>query len=95
MPVLVVAMSARKIKDNAADRHNLMMKWETLNDNGFSIANKIVNIKNATQFKDSNLEIEHEDPSDSERLPLNYNTELEHQLNITHIEARIASPGLL
>uniref|UniRef100_A0A8C5WQT0 Cyclin-dependent kinase 2-interacting protein n=1 Tax=Laticauda laticaudata TaxID=8630 RepID=A0A8C5WQT0_LATLA len=70
-------MSARKIKDNAADWHNLMMKWETLNDNGFSIANKIVNIKNATQFEDSNLEIEHEDPSDSERLPLNYNMELE------------------
>uniref|UniRef100_A0A8C5RSZ7 Cyclin-dependent kinase 2-interacting protein n=1 Tax=Laticauda laticaudata TaxID=8630 RepID=A0A8C5RSZ7_LATLA len=73
----VLSMSARKIKDNAADWHNLMMKWETLNDNGFSIANKIVNIKNATQFEDSNLEIEHEDPSDSERLPLNYNMELE------------------
>ncbi|XP_026536002.1 cyclin-dependent kinase 2-interacting protein isoform X1 [Notechis scutatus] len=73
----VLSMSARKIKDNAADWHNLMMKWETLNDNGFSIANKIVNIKNATQLKDSNLEIEHEDPSDSERLPLNYNMELE------------------
>ncbi|XP_013929006.1 PREDICTED: cyclin-dependent kinase 2-interacting protein [Thamnophis sirtalis] len=73
----VLSISARKIKDNAADWHNLVMKWETLNDNGFSIATKIVNIKNATQIKDSNLEIEHEDSSDSERLPLNYNTELE------------------
>ncbi|XP_070608046.1 cyclin-dependent kinase 2-interacting protein [Erythrolamprus reginae] len=73
----VLSISARKIKDNAADWHNLIMKWETLNDNGFSIATKIANIKNATQFKDSNLEIDHEDPSDSERLPLNSNMELE------------------
>ncbi|XP_015746613.1 cyclin-dependent kinase 2-interacting protein isoform X2 [Python bivittatus] len=74
----VLSVSARKIKDNAADWHNLMMKWETLNDNGFSIATKIVNIKNATRFNDSTLEIEHtEDSSDCERLPLDYNMELE------------------
>lgn len=41
--------SARKIKDNAADWHNLMMKWETLNDSGFSAATKIVNMKIATE----------------------------------------------
>ncbi|XP_063146424.1 cyclin-dependent kinase 2-interacting protein isoform X2 [Candoia aspera] len=54
-----------------------MMRWETLNDNGFSIATKIVNIKNATRFNDSKLEIEHDDPSDCERLPHDCNMELE------------------
>ncbi|XP_069772556.1 cyclin-dependent kinase 2-interacting protein [Narcine bancroftii] len=37
--------SSRKIKDNAADWHNLILKWETYNDVGFSLANKIVNMK--------------------------------------------------
>ncbi|XP_036606499.1 cyclin-dependent kinase 2-interacting protein [Trichosurus vulpecula] len=41
----VLSVSARKIKDNAADWHNLLLKWETLNNMGFSIANKIGNIK--------------------------------------------------
>ncbi|KAH0620350.1 hypothetical protein JD844_020675 [Phrynosoma platyrhinos] len=47
----VLSVSARKIKDNAADWHNLMMKWETLNDNGFTAATKIVNIKIATESR--------------------------------------------
>ncbi|XP_077125379.1 cyclin-dependent kinase 2-interacting protein [Ranitomeya variabilis] len=37
--------SARKIKDNAADWHNLMLRWESCNDTAFSAANKIVNLK--------------------------------------------------
>ncbi|XP_043837259.1 cyclin-dependent kinase 2-interacting protein [Dromiciops gliroides] len=41
----VLSVSARKIKDNAADWHNLLLKWETLNNVGFSVANKIGNIK--------------------------------------------------
>uniref|UniRef100_A0A8D0ER04 CINP protein n=1 Tax=Strix occidentalis caurina TaxID=311401 RepID=A0A8D0ER04_STROC len=41
----VLSVSARKIKDNAADWHNLMMKWERMNDNGFATASKIVNMK--------------------------------------------------
>lgn len=45
----VLSVSARKIKDNAADWHNLMMKWERLNDNGFTTANKIVNMKISEQ----------------------------------------------
>ncbi|XP_048047427.1 cyclin-dependent kinase 2-interacting protein [Megalobrama amblycephala] len=36
--------SARKIKDNAADWHNLILKWERLNDEGSTIATKIVNL---------------------------------------------------
>ncbi|XP_051834295.1 cyclin-dependent kinase 2-interacting protein isoform X1 [Antechinus flavipes] len=41
----ILSVSARKIKDNAADWHNLLLKWETFNNVGFSIANKIGNIK--------------------------------------------------
>ncbi|XP_016519591.1 cyclin-dependent kinase 2-interacting protein isoform X1 [Poecilia formosa] len=39
--------SARKIKDNAADWHNLMLKWEKLNDDGFQFATNIVNMRNS------------------------------------------------
>ncbi|XP_032633292.1 cyclin-dependent kinase 2-interacting protein isoform X4 [Chelonoidis abingdonii] len=74
----VLSVSARKIKDNAADWHNLMMKWETLNNNGFTTANKIVNLKIGTQFKDNKLEIECDDiASDCGKLSPNYNEELE------------------
>ncbi|XP_072283673.1 cyclin-dependent kinase 2-interacting protein [Pyxicephalus adspersus] len=37
--------SARKIKDNVADWHNLMLKWENLNDSAFGLASKIVNLR--------------------------------------------------
>ncbi|XP_056148980.1 cyclin-dependent kinase 2-interacting protein [Lampris incognitus] len=40
-----VTGSARKIKDNAADWHNLIMRWEQLNDEGSGVANKIVNLR--------------------------------------------------
>ncbi|XP_059376540.1 cyclin-dependent kinase 2-interacting protein [Carassius carassius] len=36
--------SARKLKDDAADWHNLIQKWERLNDEGSTIATKIVNL---------------------------------------------------
>lgn len=37
--------SARKIKDNMADWHNLMLKWEKLNDTGFNIITNISNMR--------------------------------------------------
>lgn len=37
--------SARKIKDIAADWHNLMLRWEKLNDVGFRVAGNIVDLK--------------------------------------------------
>uniref|UniRef100_A0A4W4GD46 Cyclin-dependent kinase 2 interacting protein n=1 Tax=Electrophorus electricus TaxID=8005 RepID=A0A4W4GD46_ELEEL len=37
--------SARKLKDNAADWHNLILKWDRLNEEGSSVAAKIVNSK--------------------------------------------------
>ncbi|XP_065449712.1 cyclin-dependent kinase 2-interacting protein isoform X3 [Chrysemys picta bellii] len=74
----VLSVSARKIKDNTADWHNLMMKWETLNNNGFTTANKIVNLKIGTLFKDNKLEIECDNiASDCGKLSPDYNEELE------------------
>uniref|UniRef100_A0A8C2PKT2 Cyclin dependent kinase 2 interacting protein n=1 Tax=Capra hircus TaxID=9925 RepID=A0A8C2PKT2_CAPHI len=48
----VLSVSARKIKDNAADWHNLILKWETLNDGGFATANSIANMKISLLSKD-------------------------------------------
>uniref|UniRef100_A0A673X9P6 Cyclin dependent kinase 2 interacting protein n=1 Tax=Salmo trutta TaxID=8032 RepID=A0A673X9P6_SALTR len=39
-----VTGSARKVKDNAADWHNLILKWDRLNDEGSTMANKMVNL---------------------------------------------------
>lgn len=46
--------SARKIKDNAADWHNLILKWEKLNDEGTTVATAIVNLR--TTSRDSQKE---------------------------------------
>lgn len=35
--------SSRKVKDNAADWHNLLLRWEKLNEEGFVLAGSIVN----------------------------------------------------
>nr|XP_042091466.1 cyclin-dependent kinase 2-interacting protein isoform X6 [Ovis aries] len=48
----VLSVSARKIKDNAADWHNLILKWEALNDGGFATANSIANMKISLLSKD-------------------------------------------
>ncbi|XP_056248953.1 cyclin-dependent kinase 2-interacting protein isoform X1 [Seriola aureovittata] len=40
-----VTGSARKIKDNAADWHNLILRWEKLNEDGFNVAAYIVNMR--------------------------------------------------
>ncbi|XP_017568931.1 cyclin-dependent kinase 2-interacting protein [Pygocentrus nattereri] len=37
--------SARKLKDDAADWHNLILKWDRLNDEGSTTATKIVNCR--------------------------------------------------
>ncbi|CAN9501905.1 unnamed protein product [Ophioblennius macclurei] len=37
--------SSRKVKDNAADWFNLMLRWNKLNDEGFNVATNIVNMK--------------------------------------------------
>ncbi|XP_030643290.1 cyclin-dependent kinase 2-interacting protein [Chanos chanos] len=51
--------SARKLSDNAADWHNLTLKWERLNDEGSTVATKIVNLRLAKEPpKESDLMLE-------------------------------------
>ncbi|XP_023986911.1 cyclin-dependent kinase 2-interacting protein isoform X2 [Physeter macrocephalus] len=67
----VLSVSARKIKDNAADWHNLILKWETLNDGGFATANNIANLKISLLSKDT-IGLESSSPASDE------NAEKEH-----------------
>ncbi|KAG8449260.1 hypothetical protein GDO86_016072 [Hymenochirus boettgeri] len=46
------SVSARKIKDCAADWHNLILKWETYNNDSFNAANKIASLKISTNVPD-------------------------------------------
>ncbi|XP_024121330.1 cyclin-dependent kinase 2-interacting protein isoform X3 [Oryzias melastigma] len=40
-----VTGSARKVRDNAADWHNLMLRWDRLTEEGVDVATSIVNTK--------------------------------------------------
>ncbi|KAL3049710.1 hypothetical protein OYC64_009044 [Pagothenia borchgrevinki] len=62
-----VTGSARKMKDNAADWHNLMLRWERLNDEGFGRANAIVNTRRSQS--DQRLVDESETPSSAPPPP--------------------------
>lgn len=75
----VLSVSARKIKDNAADWHNLILKWETLNDAGFATANNIANTKISLLSK-YKMELESSSPAsdeDTEKVHPEYSKELE------------------
>ncbi|KAL2789478.1 cyclin-dependent kinase 2-interacting protein isoform 2, partial [Daubentonia madagascariensis] len=75
----VLSVSARKIKDNAADWHNLILKWETLNDAGFTTANNIANLKISLLSKDK-VQLESSSPASNEneeKTYPEYNEELE------------------
>uniref|UniRef100_A0A8C3LFF5 Cyclin dependent kinase 2 interacting protein n=1 Tax=Chrysolophus pictus TaxID=9089 RepID=A0A8C3LFF5_CHRPC len=55
-----------------------MMKWERLNDDGFTTANKIVNMKISEQFQDNKLEITCDTSTiESEKPSPKYNEELD------------------
>ncbi|KAL6092374.1 hypothetical protein STEG23_012945 [Scotinomys teguina] len=74
----VLSVSARKIKDNAADWHNLILKWESLSDAGFTIASNIANLKVSLLSKEE-IELEGSSPASSEKKEKNleYHKELE------------------
>ncbi|XP_023061438.1 cyclin-dependent kinase 2-interacting protein isoform X4 [Piliocolobus tephrosceles] len=75
----VLSVSARKIKDNAADWHNLILRWETLSDAGFTTANNIANLKISLLNKDK-IELDSSSPvlkENEEKVCLEYNEELE------------------
>ncbi|XP_016021487.2 cyclin-dependent kinase 2-interacting protein isoform X2 [Rousettus aegyptiacus] len=71
----VLSVSARKIKDNAADWHNLILKWEALSDAGFATANNIANTKVSLLSKDR-TELESSD-GHAEKTHPEYSEELE------------------
>ncbi|XP_031173889.2 cyclin-dependent kinase 2-interacting protein [Sander lucioperca] len=50
-----VTGSSRKIKDNAADWHNLMLRWEKLNEDGFTAAGNITAITLTRSQSDQRL----------------------------------------
>ncbi|XP_006839677.1 PREDICTED: cyclin-dependent kinase 2-interacting protein [Chrysochloris asiatica] len=76
----VLPVSARKLKDNAADWHNLILKWESLNDSGFATANNIANLKISLLSKDK-IEVESSSPAsetnEGKTTYPEYNKELE------------------
>ncbi|XP_019494821.1 PREDICTED: cyclin-dependent kinase 2-interacting protein [Hipposideros armiger] len=75
----VLSVSARKIKDNAADWHNLILKWETLSDAGFATANNIANTKISLLSK-YKMELESSSPAsdeNTEKVHPEYSKELE------------------
>lgn len=56
----------------------MLLKWERLNDNGFTTANKIVNMKISEQFQDNKLEIACDNSAtESEKPAPKYNEELD------------------
>ncbi|XP_060789007.1 cyclin-dependent kinase 2-interacting protein isoform X1 [Neoarius graeffei] len=75
--------SARKLKDNAADWHNLILKWERLSDEGSTIATKIVNFRLSKDRSVKEPEVMMEDQSSSaapaERSAYHSNPELEEE----------------
>lgn len=66
-----VTGSARKVKDNAADWHNLIIKWDKLNDEGSSIANKIVNLG----LSKGSQESAHQTIMENQQIPMSPYTE--------------------
>ncbi|KAM7338967.1 hypothetical protein ACRRTK_002451 [Alexandromys fortis] len=75
----VLSVSARKIKDNAANWHNLILKWENLNDARFTTASNIANLKVSLLSKEK-VELESSSPASSkkgEKKNLEYDKEFE------------------
>ncbi|XP_060789008.1 cyclin-dependent kinase 2-interacting protein isoform X2 [Neoarius graeffei] len=74
--------SARKLKDNAADWHNLILKWERLSDEGSTIATKIVNFrlsKESVKEPEVMMEDQSSSAAPAERSAYHSNPELEEE----------------
>ncbi|GAB1297799.1 Cyclin-dependent kinase 2-interacting protein [Apodemus speciosus] len=75
----VLSVSARKLKDNAADWHNLILKWDSLSDKGFTTASSIANLKVSLLSKEK-VELEGSSPTsmeEEEKTNLDYDKGLE------------------
>ncbi|KAM8833523.1 cyclin-dependent kinase 2-interacting protein [Synchiropus picturatus] len=51
-----VTGSARKLRDSAADWHNLILRWEKLNDEGVTVATSVVNLRRSRSDVDPRVE---------------------------------------
>ncbi|XP_060736038.1 cyclin-dependent kinase 2-interacting protein-like isoform X1 [Tachysurus vachellii] len=73
--------SARKLKDNAADWHNLILKWDRLCDEGSTIATKIVNFRLSKDrsVKEPEVMMEGQISAAAERSAFYSNPELEEE----------------
>ncbi|EDL18653.1 RIKEN cDNA 2810452K22, isoform CRA_a, partial [Mus musculus] len=75
----VLSVSARKLKDNAADWHNLILKWDSLSEKGFTTASSIANLKVSLLSKEK-VELESSSPAsmeEEEKTNLDYDKGLE------------------
>ncbi|XP_071832816.1 cyclin-dependent kinase 2-interacting protein-like isoform X2 [Apostichopus japonicus] len=61
--------SARIIKDHCADWNNFMERWDELNDKGFQLANKIINLKlhQEKQVQSTEALLAHDSGAESEK----------------------------
>ncbi|MCI4382779.1 hypothetical protein PGIGA_G00018840 [Pangasianodon gigas] len=86
--------SARKLKDNAADWHNLILKWERLSDEGSTIATKIVNFRLSKEsVKEPEVMMEGQNSSavPAERSGYHSNPELEEEcIKLQNVVDRMA-----
>ncbi|XP_060778837.1 cyclin-dependent kinase 2-interacting protein-like [Neoarius graeffei] len=74
--------SARKLKDNTANWHNLILKWERLSDEGSTIATKIVNFrlsKESVKEPEFMMEDQSSSAAPAERSAYHSNPELEEE----------------
>ncbi|KAM9777967.1 cyclin-dependent kinase 2-interacting protein [Neosynchiropus ocellatus] len=75
-----VTGSARKIKDNAADWHNLILRWEKINDEGLTAATNIVNLRrNSFQIEQRQQVDETVPPSPTSSWPEGETVKLEEE----------------
>ncbi|XP_066529927.1 cyclin-dependent kinase 2-interacting protein [Hoplias malabaricus] len=86
--------SARKLKDNAADWHNLILRWDRLTDEGSTSATKIVNYRiseKSLKEPDVVMEVGSSSIAPSERGAHQSNPELETEcINLQNIVDKMA-----
>ncbi|KPP71240.1 cyclin-dependent kinase 2-interacting protein-like [Scleropages formosus] len=96
--------SARKLRDTAADWHNLMLKWERLGDEGSAAATRIVNLS-VSKRAEKDVDITAEDDTSfvnersgnevSSKLYESYKQELALKQTIVKEIAHTSDPDLL
>ncbi|XP_053700519.1 cyclin-dependent kinase 2-interacting protein [Synchiropus splendidus] len=60
-----VTGSARKLRDTAADWHNLILRWEKLNDEGLTVATSVVNLRRSSFQAEQRQQVDETPPPSS------------------------------